>query len=187
MLTKEELTDISKGLETLRQSNKSGLRESQVYSLTSFNQIIANINKHFFLIASLLIPFIGALVGLDEINHKLSEVDKMLVLEALILVLSSIFFGFVHMMKDADFYKNWLKNVEIRLKMWSSTTFWPSDVTKAENYVKEYMKIQKKTDKIQKDIQKDSPDWPIKMQGYLLFLALMWIVIIGIRLLYKIS
>lgn len=184
MLTKEELIDITKGLENLRQSNKSDLRESQVYSLTSLNQTVSNINKHFFLIATLLIPYAGALVGIDEIRLKFSEIDKMLVLETLLLVLSSIIFGLLHMLEDAKFYKQWLENVDSRLRIWSSSTFWPSDPRKAEAYVEEYTEKQKKTDQIQASAKKESATWPIKLQGFLLFLAIVYIVIIGIRLLY---
>lgn len=184
MLTKEELTDITKGLENLRQGNKSDLRESQVYSLTSLNQTVSNINKHFFLIATLLIPYAGALVGIDEINSKLDEVDRMLTFEMLALVLASILFGILHMIEDVKFYKSWLENVDARLKIWSSSAFWPSNLNKAKDYVEEYSKKQEKTDKIQESAKKESPAWAIKMQGFLLFLALAWTVVIGIRLLY---
>jgi hypothetical protein len=175
-------SDVAKGIESLRQGNKSDLRESQVYALAAHNKSISDINKYLFTIASLLIPLVASLIGIEDIRKNLNQVDKAIIIESIVLIIFSVLFGFIHTITDALFFKTWLDNVEERLKLWSTTSFWPTNPSNVANHLDEYESLRKKADHIQDKIARTSSRLPIFIQGLCLLFAILLIAVVALNL-----
>lgn len=184
MITKKDLERIIVGLEELRKNNKADIRESQIYVLTSLNNSLSAINKYFFSLATVLIPIVAGLAGFKEVRINLEDVERVALAESIILILLSISCGFLHMLYDIEFFRFWLKNADERLKLWSSSSFYPGNPLKAKDYVEEYENIKNRTDQLQDLREKESTTFPLFLQGLFLSLAILLIAFAGFRLIF---
>lgn len=173
-----KLIDICKGLEQLRVDNKASIRQSQIEALRTANMTVVNINKYLLTVATLLVPIIFSFTTIREISRTLNSTDGLLLKISLVFLGASIAFGFIHMFFEVKYYRDWLKNDTSKLKLWSSTSFWPGNQNKAENYVEEYNSIKKEVDNISSEQPGESSNIPILFQGTFWFMALVFLAIV---------
>lgn len=176
---------VCEGLERLRIGNKNDIRQSQTEAFEELNKVVGNFSKYLFTIAALLIPIIFSLVTSDSIRKRLDQRDSVWISVALILLSASLVAGLVHMISEYKYNKNWLKNCEKRLKIWASSSFWPS-VPTPENigkYMMEYEETRNKTDEIQSEIDRQSNLLFLVLQGIFLLFGMAPLVMVAIKLL----
>lgn len=177
------LLNVCKGLEDLRQGNKEDIRQSQIEALVGGNKVVSDLNKYLFTVATLLIPIIFSLLGVNEIRERLDQRDSVLIGASIIFLLLSLVGGFLHMISEIRFFKRWLKNTERRLKLWASISFWPSVPTadKIKDYIKEYDSIKSRTDDILSEMEEESTRIFIFSQGIFWVAGIVLIAIIAFR------
>lgn len=134
------LSDTCKALEELRRANKDDIRQSQTQAFLGANKVVSDLNKYLFTVATLLIPILFSLVTVDEIRKRLNPGDNILIILSIFFLFLSLILGFIHMFSEYKFFRKWLKNEEKKLKVWSSTSFWPGapSADKINEYIKEY-------------------------------------------------
>jgi len=177
------LLDVCKGLEELRRGNKNDIKQSQIEAFLGANQVVSNINKYFFTVATLLIPIIFSLVTIDEIRRKLNQGDSVLVVLSIIFLFLSLIAGFIHMLVEYKFFRKWLKEEDRKLKLWSSTSFWPSVPLpdKIKDYINEYDSTKSKTDDISSEMEQESQTIYLIAQGTFWFIGVVSIICIIFR------
>lgn len=181
---KEYLSDICKGLEDLRQGNKSDIRQSQIEAFSASNTVLSDLNKYLFYATTLLIPLIFSIVGIESFKNKLTQGDIALIKASLVFLFFSLIVGFCHMISDVIYYRKWQKNTERQLKLWSTTSFWPGVPigSKIEDYINEYESIRSRTDDIASEMESQSTIIFILMQGIFWMSGAVLITLIGFAL-----
>jgi len=174
------LLKVCEGLEELRRGNKNDIRESQVKQVDGLNRVISDINKYLLTVATALIPIIFSLVTINEIRQKLNQKDGNLIAAAIVLLFISLVFGFIHMITESSFFRKGIRSEEKKLKMWSSTSFWPGvpSPSKIKEYIEEYDSIKKNVDKILSEMPMESTNNFLVAQGVSWLLGLLFIVFV---------
>ena len=147
------------------------------------NKVVSDLNKYLFTVATLLIPIIFSLLGVNEIRERFDQRDDILIGASIIFLLLSLVGGFLHMISEIRFFRKWLKNTERRLKLWASISFWPSVPTadKINDYIKEYDSIKARTDDISSEMEEESTMIFIFSQGIFWVAGILLIAIIAFR------
>lgn len=179
------LVESVKALEELRSGNKDDIRVSQVMAVESANRTVTAINKYLFSISSVLIPFFTALVSFDELSRNLTNTDRGIAVTSLIFLGASLVFGLLHMVTDVIFYRFWVKDQDQKLKIWSSTSFFPSNPFKIKDYIDEYDLMKTRSDKISENTMQESLHIFLFLQGLFVLASLVLILVVGVELISR--
>ncbi len=174
------LLKVCEGLEELRKGNKADIRESQIEAFNGLNKVTSDLNKYLLTVSTALIPIIFSLVTINEIRQKLNQRDGALIAVAIIFLFASLVLGFIHMISESRFFKKWIKFEDKKLKLWASTSFWPSAPipTKIKEYIDEYDLIRKKVDEISTDMEKESTNIFLIGQGAAWLVGVLLVIIV---------
>ena len=177
------LLKVCEGLESLRQGNKNDIRESQIEAFNGTNKIVSDLNKYLFTVGTLLIPILFSLVTIGDIRQRLDQRDSVLIMLSLVFLFTSLVSGFVHMISELKYFRKWLKNQDKKLRLWATTSFWPSDPSpeKIKDYINDYDSLKQKSDDIALEMEKESTMIFLIFQGVFWFIGIIPIVIIIFR------
>lgn len=179
----DNLKDLTKALEKLRQDNAKSLRQSHLFAVSSANQIWSEIGKTMFSVSALIITIFTAVLGLSEIRDALDVSAKIFIGHSLIFLLLSMVLGFLHMLVETNFFVERAKNKAEQLRIWSYTSFWPSDPTRMAEYIEEYNKMKQQTDALESSLDPKSTDIFLYLQGIFGATALIEILLVIFKLL----
>lgn len=179
------LLRVCEGLEQLRVGNKNDIRQSQTEAYLGGNKVVSDLNKYLFSFTTVLIPVIFSLLSVTEIMKSLDKFDGLLIQLALVFLFSSLLAGLLHMVAEYKFFDKWLKNQNSKLKLWSSTSFWPSAPipSKIEEYITEYDSMKKQADDIEDEMQNKSYLTNLIMQCVLSLTGILFLIITIFRIL----
>ncbi|MBI4057848.1 hypothetical protein HY405_00835 [Candidatus Microgenomates bacterium] len=177
------LKDLSKALEELRKDNASDLRESYLFAVSSANQIWLETGKTLFSVSALIIAIFAAVLGLKEVKEALDVSARVFIGHSLILLLLSMISGFLHMLAETNFFVERSKNIAKQYRIWSSTSFWPSDPNRMVESIDEYNKMKQKTDTLESSLDPKSTDFFLYLQGIFGATAFLGILIVIFKIL----
>lgn len=177
--------ELLKALENLRRDNKQDIRDSQIEAFREINKLSSDFNKYLFTFTTLFISLVFSIFGFTDFLEKITAGERFAILEALLFFLMSMMFGFMHIVSNIGFHKQWLVNTEERLQIWSTTSFFPGVVHNFEKYLDEYDSMKVNAEDLSKELKKESSKLYIVIQAMLWFIGLIHIIWVILNALWK--